>query len=204
MRSLTLSRPRLVDGEVGGGVVAHDDHQGEDVFEREASGACRRNRRMPEPLTPSPGCEGDVVVPAGLARADLLHGFVEDGELDNGSGLHDGVGVESGGPAGVELAGIEGDVAMMCGGDLRELLLRGRVGLVWRGWSGPGLTGRRRRQRARAELNNVLGSHTTHGTFRIGLEASRLGPTPHPSRSYLQIRAVSGCRQRLESSAPAQ
>ena len=67
-----------VDGEVGGGVVADDDHEGEDVFEGEGDGRVEEDEDAGA-VDGLVGVEGDGLVPAGFAFADPDHGVVEDG-----------------------------------------------------------------------------------------------------------------------------
>jgi hypothetical protein len=78
--------------------------------------------------------KGDGLIPTGFAIADLDHGVVEDGEFDDGGGLDGEVGVDGDGFIGVELGGVEGDVAEAGGGAgggelLEELLEVGSRGL---------------------------------------------------------------------------
>ena len=118
-----------VDGEVGGGVIAHDHHHGEDVFEGEGDGVSRKVR-MPEPSTASWGWRVMGSSQRALAVADFDHGVIEDAELDDGGGPDGLVGVDSDGGVGVEVDGVEGGVAEAGGGagggELLELLLEGR------------------------------------------------------------------------------
>jgi len=76
------------------------------------------------------GVEGDGLIPAGFAFADLDHGVVENAELDDGGGLDGEIGVDANDVLGVELEGVEGGVAEAGGGagggELLELLLEGR------------------------------------------------------------------------------
>jgi hypothetical protein len=120
-----------VDGEVGGGVVGDDDHEGEDVFEGEGNGGVEEGEDAGA-ADGLAGVEGDGFVPAGFAVADVDHGLVEDRELDDGGGLDGEVGVDGYGFIGVELGGVEGDAAEASGGarggELLEQLLKGRGG----------------------------------------------------------------------------
>ena len=102
----------MVEGEVGGGVVADDDHEGEDIFEGEGEGGIEEGEDAGAVDGFAFG-EGDFVVPGGFSGADLLHGFVEDGELDDGGGGDGLVRVRADGVSGVELDGVEGYVAMV-------------------------------------------------------------------------------------------
>ena len=120
-----------VDGEVGGGVVGDDDHEGEDVFEVEGDGGVEEGEEAGAG-DGFVGVEGEGLVPAGAAGADLGHGVVEDGEFDDGGGLDGEVGVDADGLGGGEVEGVEGGVAGAGGGagggEVAELLLEGCLG----------------------------------------------------------------------------
>ncbi len=104
-----------------------DDHEGEDVFEGEGEGGVEEEEDAGAGDLVGFG-EGDGVGEVDAAGADLLEGFFEDGELDGGGGLDDGVGGERGGLVGGEVFGVEGDVAVVGGGDGFELEVEGGLG----------------------------------------------------------------------------
>ena len=54
-----------------------------------------------------------LVVPVPLARANLLHGLVENRELDDARRLHRLIGLERDGLAGLQVFGVDRDLAVM-------------------------------------------------------------------------------------------
>ncbi len=99
-----------VDGQIRGGVVAHDDHHGQDVFEGEGDRGVEEGEEAGAG-DGFVGVEDDGLVPAGAAGTDFGHGVVEDAELDD-RGCPDGeVGVDTDGGGGFEVYGVERRVA---------------------------------------------------------------------------------------------
>ena len=65
--------------------------------------------------------EDELFVKGGVACANLFGGIEENGELDDGCGLHGLIGVKARVLTGAQIFSIDGEVAVMLGGDGFEL-----------------------------------------------------------------------------------
>ena len=117
-----MGEAEAVDGHVGGGVVAEDDHEGEGVAEGEGerSGELGQDAGAFDLVVV---IEDQLFGKGRLAGADLFGGVEQDAELDGGGGLDGQIGGEGGGLAGAQVVGVDGELAVVGGGDGLELLV---------------------------------------------------------------------------------
>ena len=147
-----------VDGHVGGGVVAEDDHEGEGVAEGEGDGRSEFAEDAGALDLIGFG-EDEALGEGGAASADLLGGVEQDAHLDDRGGLDGQVGRERGGEAGLEILGEEGDMAVVGGGDGGNLLVECAV-FVQGGRLGGG--GDERDAEAGEQRRGAAGSGASH------------------------------------------
>ncbi len=84
----------MIDGEVGGFVVAHDDHQGEGVLEGKGHGRVEQVQDARSRHLVGSG-DGDTILEVDLAGAYLLERLVEDAQLDDRGSLDGKVRIEA-------------------------------------------------------------------------------------------------------------
>ena len=128
---IDMRQAEPIDCQVGGGVVADDHHEGERVAQGE-----RERRRE---LGKDAGAfdlvlmiEDEFLGERGVTGADLFGRIQQNAELDGGSGLHRKVGRKRGGLAGAQVVGVNGQGAVMGGGDGLKLLIQLLI-FPWRG-----------------------------------------------------------------------
>ena len=125
-RFVDVAQAESVDGHVGGGVVAENDHQPEDVAKSESDGR-REFAEHAGTLDLIGFGENDALVQRGVAGANLFSGIEKDAHLDDGGGLHRLVGDEGCGLAGEQVVRIDSDMAVMSCSDGFDLLIELRI-----------------------------------------------------------------------------